>query len=144
MLTVLYVIFVFCFMIRRPPIATRTDTLFPYTTLFRSGSTDAFQSSRLVDVADHAQAPQGKRRVHVEAGRSADRHFHRQGRVRNHGRVRAAVSRARRLRSARRAVRRQHQVPPSAEPPRSEEHRGVKEWGSKCSSRWEQCKENKK
>src|SRR3546814_8794105 len=25
-------------MIRRPPISTRTDTLFPYTTLFRSGS----------------------------------------------------------------------------------------------------------
>src|SRR3546814_10907735 len=24
-------------MIRRPPITTRTDTLFPYTTLFRSG-----------------------------------------------------------------------------------------------------------
>src|SRR3546814_4518242 len=24
-------------MIRRPPISTRTDTLFPYTTLFRSG-----------------------------------------------------------------------------------------------------------
>src|SRR3546814_12129538 len=32
---------IFCFffflMIRRPPISTRTDTLFPYTTLFRSG-----------------------------------------------------------------------------------------------------------
>src|SRR3546814_423951 len=29
--------FFFCFlMIRRPPISTRTDTLFPYTTLFRS------------------------------------------------------------------------------------------------------------
>src|SRR3546814_2700178 len=29
----------FCFlMIRRPPRSTRTDTLFPYTTLFRSGS----------------------------------------------------------------------------------------------------------
>src|SRR3546814_4443494 len=29
---------VFCFlMIRRPPRSTRTDTLFPYTTLFRSG-----------------------------------------------------------------------------------------------------------
>src|SRR3546814_2151109 len=27
-------------MIRRPPRSTRTDTLFPYTTLFRSGSTD--------------------------------------------------------------------------------------------------------
>src|SRR3546814_15410369 len=24
-------------MIRRPPVSTRTDTLFPYTTLFRSG-----------------------------------------------------------------------------------------------------------
>src|SRR3546814_6747284 len=28
-------------MIRRPPRSTRTDTLFPYTTLFRSGSTAA-------------------------------------------------------------------------------------------------------
>src|SRR3546814_14506776 len=28
--------YVFCFMIRRPPRSTRTDTLFPYTTLFRS------------------------------------------------------------------------------------------------------------
>src|SRR3546814_16273785 len=28
--------FVFVLMKRRPPIATRTDTLFPYTTLFRS------------------------------------------------------------------------------------------------------------
>src|SRR3546814_108560 len=29
-------IFIFFLMIRRPPRATRTDTLFPYTTLFRS------------------------------------------------------------------------------------------------------------
>src|SRR3546814_6455520 len=29
-------IFVFYLMIRRPPRSTRTDTLFPYTTLFRS------------------------------------------------------------------------------------------------------------
>src|SRR3546814_4041888 len=28
---------IFFLMIRRPPISTRTDTLFPYTTLFRSG-----------------------------------------------------------------------------------------------------------
>src|SRR3546814_17258394 len=27
-------------MIRRPPSSTRTDTLFPYTTLFRSGAAD--------------------------------------------------------------------------------------------------------
>src|SRR3546814_19808135 len=35
--------FVFCFffMIRRPPRSTRTDTLFPYTTLFRSASPHA-------------------------------------------------------------------------------------------------------
>src|SRR3546814_17977850 len=26
----------FCLMVRRPPRSTRTDTLFPYTTLFRS------------------------------------------------------------------------------------------------------------
>src|SRR3546814_15072876 len=31
-------IFFFFLMIRRPPRSTRTDTLFPYTTLFRSGS----------------------------------------------------------------------------------------------------------
>src|SRR3546814_16576211 len=30
--------YVFFLMIRRPPRSTRTDTLFPYTTLFRSGS----------------------------------------------------------------------------------------------------------
>src|SRR3546814_17888982 len=29
-------VFLFLFMIRRPPRSTRTDTLFPYTTLFRS------------------------------------------------------------------------------------------------------------
>src|SRR3546814_12542309 len=29
-------------MIRRPPISTRTDTLFPYTTLFRSGGSMNF------------------------------------------------------------------------------------------------------
>src|SRR3546814_13225224 len=30
-------------MIRRPPRSTRTDTLFPYTTLFRSGLSDALK-----------------------------------------------------------------------------------------------------
>src|SRR3546814_5071258 len=30
----------FCLMIRRPPRSTRTDTLFPYTTLFRSQVAD--------------------------------------------------------------------------------------------------------
>src|SRR3546814_18401632 len=33
---ILLVLFLFFLMIRRPPRSTRTDTLFPYTTLFRS------------------------------------------------------------------------------------------------------------
>src|SRR3546814_16700478 len=33
---IVVVSFFFCLMIRRPPRSTRTDTLFPYTTLFRS------------------------------------------------------------------------------------------------------------
>src|SRR3546814_13546125 len=38
-MTVLLPIFFFILMIRRPPRSTRTDTLFPYTTLFRSLNT---------------------------------------------------------------------------------------------------------
>src|SRR3546814_3882606 len=48
-------------MLRRPPRSTRTDTLFPYTTLFRSGAAvvigDAVDVARIrmMDVtADHA------------------------------------------------------------------------------------------
>src|SRR3546814_7128228 len=37
--TIYYCFFFFFLMIRRPPRSTRTDTLFPYTTLFRSPST---------------------------------------------------------------------------------------------------------
>src|SRR3546814_12784099 len=35
-LTLLVFVYFCCLMIRRPPISTRTDTLFPYTTLVRS------------------------------------------------------------------------------------------------------------
>src|SRR3546814_1851607 len=34
-------------MIRRPPRSTRTDTLFPYTTLFRSFDIEAYVAARL-------------------------------------------------------------------------------------------------
>src|SRR3546814_3648200 len=37
-------------MIRRPPRSTRTDTLFPYTTLFRSPALDAAEPARLDDL----------------------------------------------------------------------------------------------
>src|SRR3546814_11059753 len=36
LLALLMSLFIFFLMIRRPPRSTRTDTLFPYTTLFRS------------------------------------------------------------------------------------------------------------
>src|SRR3546814_3607649 len=35
-------------MIRRPPISTRTDTLFPYTTLFRSRVLAAFPGATII------------------------------------------------------------------------------------------------
>src|SRR3546814_3638069 len=44
-------------MLRPPPRSTRTDTLFPYTTLFRSAATrddvDAYHRERRRDEADH-------------------------------------------------------------------------------------------
>src|SRR3546814_3970708 len=41
----------FCFlMIRRPPRSTRTDTLFPYTTLFRSGRCRPDPRGRIMSV----------------------------------------------------------------------------------------------
>src|SRR3546814_6321985 len=47
-------------MIRRPPRSTRTDTLFPYTTLFRSGVDDvAVRVNRHVVVAERARAGGG-------------------------------------------------------------------------------------
>src|SRR3546814_11516026 len=48
-------------MIRRPPRSTRTDTLFPYTTLFRSqrcsAACDAFPRRRRCPHPDTSQAP---------------------------------------------------------------------------------------
>src|SRR3546814_5384221 len=43
--SLLFLIFFFL-MIRRPPRSTRTDTLFPYTTLFRSGRGDLVAGTR--------------------------------------------------------------------------------------------------
>src|SRR3546814_15654045 len=38
-----------CFRIRRPPISTRADTLFPYTTLIRSSRDNGFQDRDPLD-----------------------------------------------------------------------------------------------
>src|SRR3546814_13799426 len=48
----------FVVMICRPPRSTRTDTLFPYTTLFRSGpDAAALAGLRLVDAGDLGAQP---------------------------------------------------------------------------------------
>src|SRR3546814_6243750 len=52
-------------MIRRPPRSTRTDTLFPYTTLFRSADGDRAGRLRFVEPR-RGVAPQG-----AEGGRRA-------------------------------------------------------------------------
>src|SRR3546814_13274814 len=50
-------------MIRRPPRSTRTDTLFPYTTLFRSSCRDLGPSvRRLAAFLPHPHHPGGGRR----------------------------------------------------------------------------------
>src|SRR3546814_13913527 len=76
--------FFFFLMIRRPPRSTRTDTLFPYTTLFRSLDDDqpaalieggGFQPARHVEPRIHpcverrAAAPRGARTVRLHPGR---------------------------------------------------------------------------
>src|SRR3546814_18177731 len=74
-------------MIRRPPRSTRTDTLFPYTTLFRSeglvrpGDPDRARlllrsgTRRLAARADHdgedARRPERPRRIRLRTGRAA-------------------------------------------------------------------------
>src|SRR3546814_13021272 len=88
-------------MIRRPPRSTRTDTLFPYTTLFRS----VRRAGRAVEPAAHRARPSG-------TGRAAPQHdlqLPRAGRFAEGGRpvlpdrdipaesVRGAVAPARRL-----------------------------------------------
>src|SRR3546814_16808545 len=44
-----YFCYFFCLMIRRPPRSTRTDTLFPYTTLFRSAQILAQEEVRVLE-----------------------------------------------------------------------------------------------
>src|SRR3546814_3861289 len=62
-------------MVRRPPISTRTDTLFPYTTLFRSCFVHC-EDQRLICVGEYAreqrpsveQSPDECRRRHHRRG----------------------------------------------------------------------------
>src|SRR3546814_10982938 len=60
MLYVCYFLYFFFLMIRRPPRSTRTDTLFPYATLFRSQS-HRDQVDRQTQRRDHQHAGGGHR-----------------------------------------------------------------------------------
>src|SRR3546814_12488511 len=72
----------FCFvMIRRPPSPTRTDTLFPYTTLFRSSSGWPKHHLRLRHQCDvgavfgaDARLPHRQPLADLHRGRLADQH----------------------------------------------------------------------
>src|SRR3546814_2570043 len=55
-------------MIRRPPRSTRTDTLFPYTTLFRSGEADARYHQDPERKGDGAGLREHERGGHAQAG----------------------------------------------------------------------------
>src|SRR3546814_20101246 len=94
-------------MIRRPPRSTRTDTLFPYTTLVRS-----LAAARQIPRAHQPVMPAPDHdRVEIHAGDPA-------------------------IRAPRTASAERGRLAPPRRRPRSEERREGKECDSKCSSRW--------
>src|SRR3546814_14399261 len=116
-------------MIRRPPGSTRTDTLFPYTTLFRSIGTVA--SEQMVERG--AIAKRGRfagRRIRAlffpqgSEGAEVERHQRRTRRLRTFDAL------DRRVKPGNRPALARNQTE------RSEERRGGKEWVSTGSTRW--------
>src|SRR3546814_7012908 len=58
-------------MIRRPPRSTRTDTLFPYTTLFRSLAVAGLSSLAIIDPAIGIQSNGGRLRITIDGRQMA-------------------------------------------------------------------------
>src|SRR3546814_11041494 len=58
----------FCFSTRRPPRSTRTDTLFPYTTLFRSGRAIMRENKSFVFFRELSGPPEGAMGLPVTGG----------------------------------------------------------------------------
>src|SRR3546814_8962333 len=56
-------------MIRRPPRSTRTDTLFPYTTLFRSKACLVGVNGKIVELCDEIERFPQRRVGKLELGR---------------------------------------------------------------------------
>src|SRR3546814_20976201 len=120
------VCFFFFLKIRRPPRSTRTDTLVPYTTLFRS-------DDRAADRGGRKRDPQRRAPRHGDAG-AADRRGGPSGLPLRPPRHRRQRRRKRRLRRERPRHRRRD----SRLPRRSEERRVGKECVSTCRSRCSQ------
>src|SRR3546814_10610292 len=59
-------------MIRRPPTSTRTDTLFPYTTLFRSRAARLTAAARLHGVPEEGVVPHLGSLIEERAGTRLD------------------------------------------------------------------------
>src|SRR3546814_18143364 len=84
----LYLLCLFFLMVRRPPRSTRTDTLFPYTTLFRSASRqprerqvldepfvpDTGQLAMVESVSPHIPRPRVDAEFVQESGERSEEH----------------------------------------------------------------------
>src|SRR3546814_19647957 len=122
-------------MIRRPPRSTRTDTLFPYTTLFRSAARRRRVQSR-----------QERRKLRLAEGfrraalwRDADTGPFDRSEVHTAQSQLDARDLARRSRHLfRRPLTSQERQPPYRPPVRTEQSRLGKESVSTCRSRWSQ------
>src|SRR3546814_20907021 len=73
--------FIFFLMIRRPPRSTRTDTLFPYTTLFRSDQHIVEAHRVPVDFAQRGDARFDLAPQHAHGQRVADADIQNPGRL---------------------------------------------------------------
>src|SRR3546814_19915168 len=115
-------------MIRRPPRSTRTDTLFPYTTLFRSPRIPEPQLDRRA-----RDAPRGGRRGDLAVDPAPHRH-RRSGGARGVSAPRTVEGRRPRATAAphgRRALCRA-----GGARPRQEDGMDGKDWGYRASSGW--------
>src|SRR3546814_16913265 len=141
LLLTLLTLFFFFLMIRRPPRSTRTDTLFPYTTLFRSRGglpprsiasgpgTDRRQSASVAIGGPQREALSHTRQISLaRAGRRTSPSGTRSARRHRADADRAGHSMAAHLR---RCVRRRHPRPPAS----SEELSVGKECVSPCRER---------
>src|SRR3546814_20324206 len=61
-------------MIRRPPRSTRTDTLFPYTTLFRSPRKIEYHAPEAIDALQQALGLRARYQVFLTDPGEANRH----------------------------------------------------------------------